>query len=104
SKQAVQIHGKHAALAGHALHANLSTMHLHQLPRDGQSEARSTIAPAHAAIGLGELIEDMRQLLVRDSDARVLHIESKRYFVVVPLRHKQACAYPTLLRELHRVA
>src|SRR5581483_4051717 len=104
SKQAVQIHGKHAALAGHALHANLSPMHLHQLPRDRQSEARSTVAAAHAAICLGELIEDMRQLLVGDSDARVFHLESKRYFVVVTVRRKQACAYPTLLRELHRVA
>src|SRR5579871_5494318 len=52
-----------------------ATMHLHQLPHNRQTQAESTSAPRGRTIRLPETLEDIRQKLWRDADARVGYAE-----------------------------
>ena len=49
-------------------------MSIHDLPDDGQSEARSTGRAGH--IGPIESVEDMGNVLLRNAGAVVLHLET----------------------------
>ena len=53
-------------------------MGLHDLLRDGKSQARTGRRRRPLVIGLVELLKDTRELIRRDTRARIVHLEMNR--------------------------
>ena len=70
-----QAHGKLRALPGRALHADAPLHQLHELARNGRTQARAAEAARGRGVGLGEGVEDALQLLRIHADAGVLHVQ-----------------------------
>ena len=66
-----QIDGEGRTPVHRGLHADVAVHHAGQLAADGQTQARAAVLAGGAVVGLLELVEDRRQPLDRDADARV---------------------------------
>ena len=73
--------------ARRALHADLAAHELDEAPADGQAQAGAAEAPRGGGVGLRERLEQHVELLGRDADAGVAHLEAQRR-PVVPLVHE----------------
>src|SRR5256885_4456868 len=67
-----------APLSDRAFSPGLSSHQLHQLLRNGQSQAGSPVLARDGSMGLSESLENLRQLVLRDADASVSHRESEQ--------------------------
>src|ERR1051326_4943015 len=95
------------AAAGRRLHVDAAVMELDEVPRQRQAEARAAAARAPAELRLVELVEDPLQVVGRDADPLVAHVDAHRVdadrrrrlrHVRRGDRHRAA-----IRRELHRV-
>src|SRR5271170_8020546 len=68
---------KPAALANGALDPDLSTHQFHELLRNRQSQPGAAVPPGGRGIGLGEVLEDTGELLLRNPDPGVLYAEKE---------------------------
>ncbi len=79
-------------------------MTAHQLPDDGEAEARPAIAVDDAVVGLREGVEDAALRLGRDADAGVDDVDLEHQPAIRPLALAHADRHAAMRRELHRVA
>src|SRR5947208_16583249 len=93
---------KCCALARPALHRDVSSMRLDDLTHDGESEPGMTVGALPALVGPAEALEDARDMLGRDTDARVGHCERDASPPLTPPRHRPTSVPPRLRhRVLH---
>jgi len=69
--------GEDASPTRFAPYGQLSAHQFHQMPGDGQTQARAAVFPGGGGVGLGELVEDMLHLFRWDADTRIGHGEVK---------------------------
>src|SRR5258708_12965267 len=58
-----------------ARHSHIAPVHLHQALRDRETQPRASVSAAHAAVRLGEFIENERNLISRNARPGVPHRE-----------------------------
>ena len=75
-----------------------------QAPRDREPQAGPAVTPRHRRVGLGELLEDRRQLIARDADARVADAEPQVRLLVAHPHGRHRDDHLTGLGELDPVA
>ena len=56
-------------------HFDFAVMQLNQMPHDGQPQSQSALRPRRRAIGLTETIENIRQEVRTDADARISYLD-----------------------------
>ena len=91
--------------AGAARDGDVAAHALGQTARDGQAEARATVAARGGRIGLSEGLEEIADLVGGDSDARVAHLDLDAASAVVErdrVAHVERDA--SVVGELHRVS
>ena len=71
-----QVTREGASLTDRATHTQAPTHELDKLPTDREAESGSTEAARRRRVGLAERLEDMFELLVRNADPRVGHIDA----------------------------
>ncbi len=92
------------AHAGRAGHADLAAHQVHQLRADRQAQAGAPMAAGGGGVCLGELVEDLAELLGGDADAGVLDLDAQGDPRLVLLFGGDIQQHLALRGELQRVA
>src|SRR6202158_1783647 len=92
------------ALPDFALDAHFAAHELHQLLRNRQAQARTTVLTGRGSIGLRKAFEDVAQLAGRNADAGVRDRKAKAGLLAGPLFAFHADVNVSLGRELDGVA
>ena len=93
-----------AAATGLAVHPDAPSHHLHQLPADGQAQARAPEAPGGGVIGLREGLEQPGHLLGRHADTGVAHRKAQGHIFALQAHQFGGHHDVALLGELAGVA
>ena len=92
------------ALPRRAFDADAAAMGLDDLLGDGEAEAGSAVPVDDGLVGLGKLTEDLVEILRRDADATVMHVEAEGRSTSGASAHADMNEHEAGVGELHGVS